>query len=118
MKLKQLRLSLIALSLAFVAPVAVKAAGMPAAAPAAGAAQDRAWDAPPDEFRDVQRKGFHDGIEGARKDFENRRPPNVENRDEFRHPHVARDVRDDYREGFRRGYEHATSHFNGGHDHY
>jgi len=113
MKLKWIGTSLLALSLTIVAPATVKAIGMPVA----GAAQDRPWDAPPDEFRDVQRQGFHDGIEGARKDFENHRPANVENRDEFRHPHVAREMRDDYREGFRRGYERAMSHLSGGHDH-
>ena len=68
------------------------------------------WDAPPSEFRDVQRQGFHDGIEGARKDFDNHRQPNVENRDEYKHPHVSRDVRADYRDGFRRGYEVAMHH--------
>jgi len=81
-------------------------------------AQDRGgWDAPPQEFRDTQRQGFHDGIEGARKDFENHRRPDVNNRDEFRHPHVSRDQRDAYREGFRRGYEVGVSHLKGDHDH-
>src|ERR1035438_3546419 len=32
-------------------------------------AQDRgSWDAPPQELQEIQRKGFQDGIEGARKD--------------------------------------------------
>src|SRR5579863_567614 len=44
------------------------------------------WDAPPQELNDIQRQGFHDGIEGARRDVENHRQPNVENREEFRHP--------------------------------
>jgi len=72
------------------------------------------WDAPPAEFRDIQRQGFHDGIEGAHKDFDNHRKPNVNNRDEYRHPHVPHDQREDYREGFRRGYERAMSHLMGG----
>ncbi len=46
------------------------------------------WDAPPAEFRDIQRQGFHDGIEGARKDFDHHRAPNVNGREEYRHPHV------------------------------
>jgi len=71
------------------------------------------WDAPPSEFREVQRQGFHDGIEGARKDFDNHRSPNVENRDEYRHPHVPRDVRADYRDGFRHGYDVAMRHMLG-----
>ncbi len=77
--------------------------------------QGGGWDAPPQEFQDeIRREGFHDGIEGARKDYENHRPPNVNNRDEFRHPHVARPDRHAYREGFRRGYDLAVSHYVGG----
>lgn len=75
------------------------------------------WDAPPQELRETQRQGFHDGIEGARKDFDNHRRPDVNNRDEFRHPNVSRDQRDAYREGFRRGYEVGVSHLMGDHDH-
>ena len=71
------------------------------------------WDAFPNEFNDVQRQGFHDGIEGARRDFENRRPPTPENRDEFRHPHGPPPLRGAYREGFRRGYNRAMSHLMG-----
>jgi hypothetical protein len=82
------------------------------AAPAPGAYfQDRGgWDAPPSEFREVQRQGFHDGIEGARKDFDHHRAPNVNGREEYRHPHVDPAVRDDYREGYRRGYDAAMHH--------
>jgi hypothetical protein len=80
------------------------------------------WDAPPQEFRDIQRQGFHDGIEGARKDFDNHRRPDVNNRDEFRHPHVPRNARRDYREGFQRGYDVGVAHLYGNahdrdHDH-
>jgi len=73
------------------------------------------WNLRPPQFRDAQRKGFHDGIEGARKDFQNHRPPNVENRDEYRHPSVSHDLRGDYRDGFRAGYERAMSHLNSPH---
>jgi hypothetical protein len=68
---------------------------------------DRDWDQPPSEFRDIQQKGYHDGIEGARKDYDNHRRPDVNNRDEYRHPHVPDSAKADYREGFRRGYETA-----------
>ncbi len=72
------------------------------------------WDVPPPEFQEAMRRGFHDGVEGARKDFENHRPPNVRNRDEFRNPHfIAPPDRHDYREGFRRGYAVAVSHIYG-----
>jgi hypothetical protein len=70
----------------------------------------RDWDAEPEEFREIERRGFHDGIEGARKDVENHRRPDVNNRNEFRHPHVPREARHEYREGFRRGYDTAMSH--------
>ena len=60
------------------------------------------------------RRGFHDGVEGARKDYQNHRPPNVNNRDEYRNPHfIAPPDRHDYREGFRRGYAVAVSHIYG-----
>ena len=68
------------------------------------------WDAPPQEFRDVQKRGFHDGIEAARKDIGFRRPANAEMHEEFRHPAVDRGLRDDYRDGFRRGYNVAFAH--------
>ncbi|HWZ50632.1 MAG TPA: hypothetical protein VNW54_04130 [Granulicella sp.] len=68
------------------------------------------WDTPPQEFRDIQRQGVHDGIEGARRDFDNHRHPDVKNRDEYRHPHVPRSARNDYSEGFERGYEAAIAH--------
>ena len=65
------------------------------------------WDAPPAEYRDVQRKGFHDGIEAARKDFDHHRTADMDDHNEYRHPHVDASLRDDYREGFRRGYDQA-----------
>jgi hypothetical protein len=34
----------------------------------------------------------------------------VNNRDEYRHPHVADSAKADYREGFRKGYETAMDH--------
>jgi hypothetical protein len=76
---------------------------------------DRDWNLPPEEFRDIQRQGYHDGVEGARKDYDNHRRPDVNNRDEYRHPHVPESARADYREGFRRGYDTAWDHLmNGG----
>lgn len=81
--------------------------------------QQGGWDQPPQEYREWQRRGFHDGVEGARKDYENHRSPNVRNRDEFRHPNAPREFRRDYRDGFRRGYEMAEQHMMGdrGHHH-
>jgi hypothetical protein len=76
------------------------------------------WDAPPQEFRDMQRQGFHDGIEAAKRDFENSRPPDVERKRQFREPPVPPPARDDYRDGFRRGYESAFTHLREDHDHH
>jgi hypothetical protein len=90
----------------------------PPQGPPPGAYQGQGgWDGPPNEFNDAQRRGFHDGIEGARKDFDNHRPPNVNNRDEFRHPSVPASLRHDYRMGFRRGYNVAVQHMMGGRPH-
>ena len=72
--------------------------------------RDRDWNQPPAEFREIQQRGYHDGIEGARKDYDNHRRPDVNNRDEYRHPHVSDSAKSDYREGFRRGYETAWDH--------
>ena len=72
------------------------------------------WEAPPPEFAAAQQRGFHDGIEGAKRDFENHRPPNVNNRDEFRNPKfIPPPDRRDYRFGFRRGYDVAVRHMYG-----
>jgi ribosome modulation factor len=76
-------------------------------------AQDRGWDDVPREFNEIQRRGFHDGMEGAHHDMDNHRTPNVDNRDEYRHPDVPPQVREQYRDAFRRGYQAAYSHMNG-----
>lgn len=100
--------------LASVLALPASAAGV-SGAPAYGyAMQDRGWDAPPSEFDEVRRQGFHDGIEGARKDYENHRRPDVNNRDEFRHPHVRERDREAYRRGFERGYRVGVEHFYNG----
>jgi opacity protein-like surface antigen len=71
------------------------------------------WDAPPSEYSEIQRKGFQQGIEGARKDYENHREPNVNNRDEYRHPNVPKGFREDYRAAFARGYDVGVRHMMG-----
>ncbi len=53
----------------------------------------------------LEQRGFQDGIRGADRDFQNHRPPNVNNRDEYRDPDsFPRWAQHEYREGFRRGY--------------
>jgi hypothetical protein len=110
----------LALLLGVVLPSSRHAYGVPNGSPQYGGygqggyGQDRGgWDAPPPELQDVQRRGFHDGIIGAQKDFDNHRQPDPNNRDEYRHPNVPRDQWDAYREGFRRGYERGVAHLTG-----
>ena len=102
---------------ALVLGVAVLNPAPSAAAPAepAFSGQQYGWDVPPQEFNDVQRRGFHDGVEGAHKDYGNGRRPNVNNREEYRDPDdMPRDIppemREAYRHAFRRGYAVAASH--------
>lgn len=66
----------------------------------------RDWDDGPRNYeQDFQQRGFRDGFDGARKDYENHRRPNVRNRDEFRDPDfIPRPYRHEYQEGFERGY--------------
>lgn len=73
-----------------------------------------AWESPPGDYHEVGRRGFHDGIEGARRDFENHRKPDVKNREEYRHPPVAESERDEYRAAFRRGYDVGVEHLMNG----
>jgi hypothetical protein len=111
----------------FVAPVLVlllgatgtviaRAVGVPQGQHAAYAQDRDPWDAAPREWKEIQRRGFQDGIEGARRDFDNHRRPDVNNRDEYRHPNLPFDQREPYREGFRRGYERAMTHLMGDRD--
>jgi hypothetical protein len=54
-------------------------------------------------------------VKGARLDFDNRRPPNVNNRDEYRNPKfIAPPDRQSYRVGFREGYRVAVQHIYNG----
>ena len=109
-------LGLSALSVALLASTAAVSAQYygPPSQPQGYYNQQPAWDAVPPEFRAAQERGFHDGIEGARKDFENHRRPDVNNRKEYRDPKFIKpEDRRDYREGFRRGYYVAVRHMYG-----
>jgi hypothetical protein len=75
-----------------------------------GYVQSHDWDAAPPELDEVARHGFHDGIEGAHKDYDNKRRPDVNNRDEYKHPHVPERDRNAYRSGFERGYQVGVDH--------
>jgi hypothetical protein len=97
------------------APAAMHAQYAPQQTPPPGYGEHGSrWDNPPSEFSDAQRRGYQDGMMGARKDYENHRTPSVNNRDEYRHPNVPRQVRREYREGFERGYDTGARHMMGG----
>jgi hypothetical protein len=78
--------------------------------PSPGFSQDRPWDQPPDEYRDVQREGFRDGIEAARRDWERHSHKDADDHERFRHPPVDRQFAHDYRDAFKRGYSEAMHH--------
>ncbi len=81
------------------------------AAPAQPAVfQERPWDQPPDEYRDAQRQGFHDGIEAARRDWQDHRKKDADDHERYKHPPVDRQMHDQYREGFKHGYSEAMHH--------
>lgn len=106
--------SVSALALCIAAPVAVKAS-TPAAQPSPSATQyqdqNHDWDRPPDGYRDAQRQGFHEGMEAARRDFQNNRHADADDHDAYKHPPVQGDeARRDYREGFKEGYHRAVEH--------
>jgi hypothetical protein len=73
--------------------------------------RDRDWDRSPDNYRDAQRQGFHDGMEAARRDFADRRHADADDSRMYKHPPVQGDeARHDYREGFKEGYSRAMDH--------
>lgn len=105
--------------------VAALAAGVLFSAPGARAAaagtpgayapqyENQPWAVPPSGWQAAQQRGFRDGVRGAYKDAQNHRQPNVNNRDEYRHPDVPRGERRAYREGFQRGYWTGVRHLMG-----
>ena len=101
-----LTLAAVMMTATFAAPAIAQ--GPPPPPPGYGPAYG--WDAPPREFREIQRQGFHDGIYGAQKDYENHRRPTPNNRDEYRRPPVSPRDRDAYRIGFERGYRIGWDH--------
>lgn len=107
-------ISVPALALCIAAPAAVKAKAseaQPGPKLAQYQDQDHQWDRPPDNYRsDAQRRGFHEGIEAARRDFQNGRHPDADDHDIYKHPPVEGDARHDFREGFKEGYRRGMEH--------
>ena len=55
-------------------------------------------------YSEARQQGFHDGVIAARHDLHERRRPDFDDHDRFRHPPVRGEFRDEYRHGFREGY--------------
>lgn len=110
MRINGLAILTLAMLLSAAVPGSARAHGAPLGSPVPVTGQERGWDMPPGELNETQRRGFHDGVEGARRDFENHRRPDVNNRDEYRHPQLPYNLREAYRDGFRRGYSVAVAH--------
>ena len=110
--MKQLRLYVIVLSAVVLVPIshALIRANLKAAAPGLNAQFQLPWDQPPPEFKEMEKRGFHDGVQAAINDYNHHREPDPERRKEFRNPHVQRSFVEDYRKGFRRGYGDAMHH--------
>jgi Spy/CpxP family protein refolding chaperone len=118
MKMKWL--STAALGAALVIPAGMLTATAHAAVlPAAqdGYGQNRAWDQPPDDYRDAQRQGFHEGIEAARRDWDRHSHKDMDDHEQYKHPPVSEDLRSDFRDGFKHGYEMAMHHMKDEHHH-
>ena len=63
---------------------------------------------------ELQVRGYHDGAEGAIRDWNNNRRPDPNNRDEYRRPNgVPPNLLETYREGFRHGYERVATELQG-----
>lgn len=124
MNIKWMTVSTLALCMA--APVAIKAAAQEPPPPpqytpqTQGQYQDRDrgdWNRDPDNYRDAQRQGFHEGMEAARRDFQDRRHADADDDRMYKHPPVRGDeAKRDFREGFKEGYRRAMDHMRNGGD--
>jgi hypothetical protein len=68
------------------------------------------WLQPPAEFKEMQKTGFHAGVQAAVKDYDKHRDPDLERHKEYVHPKVDHSFVPDYREGYKRGYNEAFKH--------
>lgn len=101
MKAKWIASSLLAFAVAITGATSAHALQGPPPPPPPG------WDRVPGNYAtDIERRAYHEGLQGARKDRGNGRPPNVNNREEYRHPDfpVPPRMYRAYRHAFRAGY--------------
>ncbi|HEY1987759.1 MAG TPA: hypothetical protein VGG85_20265 [Terracidiphilus sp.] len=110
MKTKWFAVSALTLALGSTSGMLVTRANAAPANPSPAAYQEGRWDEPPSEYRDAQRRGFHDGVEAARRDMAEHRHKDADDHEMYRHPQVERGLREDYRNAFREGYSRAKHH--------
>lgn len=111
MKIKWLAPSLLALCVASTGTLKAKAhEAQPLPSAAISQDRDHDWDRVPDEYRDAQRRGFHEGIEAARRDFAEHRHADADDHEVYKHPPVEEGARREFRDGFREGYHRAVEH--------
>jgi hypothetical protein len=92
-------------------PLPSAAQPLPSAAQYQDQDRDRDWDRAPDSYRDdAQRRGFHEGIEAARRDFADHRHADADDHQVYKHPPVDERDRRAFREGFSEGYRRAMDH--------
>ena len=75
------------------------------------------WDAVPQGYSDIARRGWHDGMEAARMDWQAHRWMDPYHSAMFRNPPVPGPARSEYRNAYLRGYDAATHHDRGWGDH-
>ena len=60
---------------------------------------------------------FHEGMEAARRDFQEGRRVDADDHQAYRHPPVEEGQRREFRDGFREGYQQAIEHMRNDRDH-
>jgi len=60
---------------------------------------------PPPGYTEIAQRGYHDGVEAARRDVARALPPEAKRHPRFRNPPVPPPAWEDYRHGFREGYQ-------------
>ena len=117
MKIRWIAPSLLALCVASTGGALKASAHEAQPVPGAAQYQDRdhdRWSEPPEEYREAQRRGFHEGVEAARQDFTERRHADADDHQTYKHPPVEESMRSEFREGFREGYRRAMDHMKRG----
>ena len=104
----------------FMTPILfVGLAGVPLSIPVHAHAQVIQWNVePPNYYNDIGRRGFHDGMEAAQRDFRAHRDMDPWHNPVLRNPPVPGQERERYRDAFLRGYDEGMHHARGWNGYY